>query len=83
MNAATTPAPAREVTEWFPAEVKPVHVGVYHVRYQSSLPGGGHSYWAAWDGKSWTPAVDEIELVEPAEIGGIQEKEWRGLKVAA
>ncbi|CAE6713215.1 hypothetical protein R75461_01157 [Paraburkholderia nemoris] len=80
----TTHARARELTGWFPADVKPVHVGVYHVRYPSTMPSLGKFLWARWNGEFWTAAEEKfIWVEEEMNPGGVQCKEWRGLTEAA
>lgn len=67
----TTP----EVTEWFSAEVKPVHVGYYHTLAEyfprtESL----YNWW--WDGKSWL-------FDEGGKVCRYQDRVWRGLRSPA
>ena len=52
-------------TDWFPPEVKPVHVGLYECRccYQK--------YW--WDGTKWWIKSKTVR-------SAIQKISWRGLK---
>lgn len=52
------------VTEWFLADVKPVHVGCYETR------GSKHKWF--WDGKVWRSATQGWECCG-------QFKVWRGL----
>lgn len=63
-------------TEWFPADVKPVRVGVYQREYWSTCIGFSH-----WDGERWGAGYDEFSLA--AEHAGtrssFQELRWRGL----
>ena len=40
----------QKLTQWFPADVKPVHVGVYEVLYQNGKYGKRYRYW---DGKKF------------------------------
>ncbi len=66
-----------KLTPWFPADVKPVRVGVYLVKSPLLLT-GGFSYW---DGKRWgwicyTRRDAAAEKVYP---GASQDKQWRGL----
>lgn len=80
----TTPAREHELTDWFPAEIKPVHVGIYHVRYPSTMPSLGSFLWAKWTGEFWTAAEEKFGWVEKDfNEGGVQQKEWRGLKEPA
>jgi hypothetical protein len=34
-----------KLTDWFPADVKPVHVGVYEVLYENGCFGSRYRYW--------------------------------------
>lgn len=65
-----------EMTDWFPAEVKPVHVGVYETNMGL---GNGFSHW---DGKAWGAEylrLDDALLWSPLDVGR-QQKKWRGLR---
>lgn len=64
-----------ETTDWFPGEVKPVHVGVYETK-----PDDGTTF-QHWDGKQWglcaiTPncALNGIGIAS-----AYQASKWRGL----
>lgn len=64
----------KKLTEWFPADVKPVHVGWYHTRSGgTSAAGSPWNWW--WSGKYW--------LAEPGAEEGHkcvnQNRIWRGL----
>lgn len=85
----TTLAPARELTGWFPSEVKPVHVGVYEAfmkviedRFGSCCLEFGFAYW---NGESWgamhTSAAEAAKIIPW--MTGAQRKIWRGLTEAA
>lgn len=39
----------QKLTQWFPSEVKPVHIGVYEVSRQNSH---GRAF-SRWDGEIW------------------------------
>lgn len=39
---------SQKLTPWFPADVKPVHVGWYQCKYGSQVP-----VWRYWDGADW------------------------------
>lgn len=81
MKAATTRA--RELTDWFPADVKPMWNGLY----QTQMPGGSEMTWSIWNEGFWHYASEYVELsVRKADEGQRsfwQEREWRGLKEAA
>lgn len=61
-------------TKWFPADVKPVHVGVYEIRH-TALPRG----FAMWDGLRWSHLMCERYEEPHFEFSPFQDKEWRGL----
>lgn len=70
-----------KLTEWFPAHVKPAHVGVYEVRFLrcESVSVEGFSYW---DGRKWSetqPSAERGAMYQANFITGVQNKEWRGL----
>jgi len=65
-----------KLTPWFPANVKPVRVGVYRVQYYN------YSGFAYWDGKQWSNLVDSVASAYKNHDwtdGAIQQKRWRGL----
>jgi hypothetical protein len=73
MNA-TTPAHARDLTDWFPADVKPVRIGVYETSFAY---GGGFS---EWNGYHWSNQYDTPQRAKDmAYFAGEQDKCWRGL----
>ena len=77
-----------KLTEWFPAEIKPVRVGVYEVSNIFREKIGTYAYW---DGKWWHGYNDTIDgAMENIEIRmnlaannlrllASQNKQWRGL----
>ncbi|UIY58161.1 hypothetical protein [Burkholderia cepacia] len=65
------------LTEWFPHEMKPVHVGVYETDFNVCRSGG----WAYWDGKNWGNSCRRpSEANNRRYPSAIQNKGWRGLK---
>jgi hypothetical protein len=63
-------------TEWFPANVKPVRVGVYRVEKSFGV------VWAHWNGKSWSHGCTQRNV--PADVAWFYDQaypviEWRGL----
>lgn len=70
----------QELTEWFPAEIKPVHIGEYNASY---LRNPFVRRW--WNGQRWSTDYSndrdesEKEMLRqiPTESTDI---EWRGLK---
>jgi hypothetical protein len=73
-HTATTPAPARELTDWFPAEVKPVHVGWYHTLQKGNSVESSWNWW--WSGEAWFFEPDFDRCI-------YQDRIWRGLKEPA
>ena len=63
----------KEYTKWFPAEIKPVIIGVYQVFNDKS--------YAYWDGKrwGWTAISVASAVTRKATAGASQHKDWRGL----
>lgn len=68
-------------TEWFPADIKPVRIGVYETDLGPAFSQFGFSYW---DGNHWS---NQYLLIETAarfsDHIGVQDKLWRGLKEPA
>ena len=61
-----------QLTDWFPPEIKPVHVGVY----QTDFCGYAH-----WNGKKWGYGrLSPLDAKTCAVYrSAIQNKSWRGL----
>lgn len=74
----------QEMTDWFPYDVKPVHVGEYEVRNSrpihwtnpGRLMGRNRRYW---DGKRWLTMDPNIFLPEISIMGTHETHQWRGL----
>lgn len=69
------------LTDWFPAEVKPVCVGVYEADNGSSY---GRKWYSYWDGKQWGYADTDHEVAfllrgEETEAWDLFPPAWRGL----
>ena len=64
----TKPA-KQELTEWFPADVKPVHVGWYQASV--SCQENGPALW--WNGVEW-------DFLDFRGVAQIQDRYWRGLR---
>ena len=73
-------------SQWFPAEIKPVWIGVYRVRHASWAT--NYESWAHWNGVSWSnstysksgypcPPIKQFDHTNTARI--YQDKIWRGL----
>jgi hypothetical protein len=67
-------------TDWFQAEIKPVHVGVYPIRF-FDFESNNVQEFAHWDGCRWGWATNKVSLAYiNRDIGqSSQRKEWRGL----
>lgn len=71
----------QKLTDWFPADVEPVHVGVY----QRSEPGqkSGFRYWywngAYWEVGGWLEA--EFAVLNHRSQSICTDHLWRGLAV--
>jgi hypothetical protein len=65
-----------KMTDWFPPQVMPVHIGVYPVKYFGDF---GYAYF---DGKRWGWAVPSPAqaLKEKNTKGAGQDKQWCGFK---
>ena len=57
-------------TDWYPANVKPVHVGIYRVRLP--LQTVEMSAYAEWDGTLWRDVTNGLECY-------FQNMQWQGL----
>ena len=70
-------------TGWYEPDQKPVHIGVYQIRYVVPNPGTKAYLWARWLGKEWGAGYDAYKhAAESGLAGGIQHKAWRGLAAA-
>lgn len=58
-----------ELTDWYPADIKPVNLGIYQIECQ--IP--GQYIYSIWDGKLWCYEYDMSPLI-------YQNRKWRGIK---
>jgi len=71
------------LTDWFPASVKPVRVGVYEVK--GNVCDEDHPAYAHWDGEHWGDFIGIMHLADgqgfkyEAGSDACQNKIWRGL----
>jgi hypothetical protein len=66
-----------EMTPWFPPHIKPVHKGVYEIKYTER--GLHESYmWATSNGKKWSRGSHELADVFHTQFDANQDKYWRG-----
>lgn len=72
-----------KLTEWYPADVKPVHVGVYEVRNSRPLhyraQGRLLGRYRYWDGNNWMTAAPDDIWHGPSIMGTHDTHQWRGL----
>jgi hypothetical protein len=66
----------KDLTPWFPGDVKPAHPGVYQRHYPS-----GDTWYARWDGKKWHTFWGSVALAarDSCSVSGFQRLPWRGL----
>jgi hypothetical protein len=70
-----------KLTPWFPADVKPVRVGVYERDDSATDLGNGHAAYSHWSGSKWghlcewTNQAGEFTSL----ISEYQDLPWRGL----
>lgn len=69
-----------KLTEWFPANVKPVHVGVYETK--SPVLGDDPGWYCFWNGVDFCRAYPTPRHAVERGFGTTsqyQNREWRGL----
>lgn len=83
MTSATTPA--RELTEWFPADVKPVHIGYYEVKRGGGICPSFGIHQLRWTGSEWQYACDLGFSHKGgfARMDSASGDKWRGLRSPA
>lgn len=72
------------LTEWFPAEVKPVHKGVYE--FQDLPACGVNKFYRYWCGRCWWGSGFSPQMAKDSFLRGTRsftfvmaDEEWRGL----
>ena len=66
---------SKKMTRWFPAKIKPAHVGVYETELHGYL---GYSFW---NGKYWSDTSFKLDMERSTKRRrGMQGKKWRGFK---
>lgn len=71
-------------TEWFPAYVRPVHVGYYDVRYLGDRADGSVYVRYFWNGSDWQrDDLDDAKPIWGDPEFGIDGEFWRGLREPA
>lgn len=69
---------SKKLTDWFPADVKPVHIGVYETNAVT------HGVYQKWDGEKWCtycPSVRSANMPANSNESEYQNVKWRGLAV--
>lgn len=75
----TTTTPARETTDWFPADVKPVHPGIYEKLNTST----NIVFYSEWTGYNWLIGAIDIRVASKMTSTAVRIWPWRGLKEQA
>jgi len=69
----------KEMTPWFPPHIKPMHKGVYEIKYTGK--GSHESYmWATWNGNKWSSGSYNLWDEYHKQFDANQNKYWRGFK---
>jgi hypothetical protein len=73
------------VTDWFPADVKPVHVGVYEKNYRTEYDiGHDKPEYQYWDGTNWYYGSRDVEetaaLFKKGNSVAFYPRQWRGVQ---
>jgi len=63
-------------TEWYPANIKPIHKGVYETRASEDEGGDCFNYW---NGACWLTTICIPSQPFTHDASCIQDIEWRGL----
>ena len=66
-----------KLTQWFPGDVKPVHVGVYERRLKFKTG----VYYSQWDGEKWLRLHLTVEdaAASAGALSVYQNLPWRGV----
>jgi hypothetical protein len=67
---------SKKMTDWFPPNIKPVHEGVYEVRFVYKTFG---KLYARWNGNKWSNSSWLLTGLHLREFKGAEQKKlWRG-----
>ena len=66
-----------KMTDWFPPHIKPVHIGVYEIKYTSKVAYGSNMY-ATWNGEKWSSGSYNLCDKYHQLFNANQDKHWRG-----
>jgi hypothetical protein len=67
------------MTPWFPPHIKPVHKGVYQIKYTGRDLHESYML-ATWDGKKWSRGSYTLWDEHHRNFDASQKKYWRGFK---
>ena len=65
------------MTGWLPPHIKPVHKGVYEIKYTAKGSQESGMY-ATWNGEKWSIGAYDLHTHDHKCFDAIQEKYWRG-----
>ena len=74
-----------EETDWFPADIKPVHEGVYKTRHLTKKGewNEGYSLYRVtptkYDHTGWCWVEGDATRAAKQQLGSVQQKQWKGL----
>ena len=68
-----------KMTPWFPSHIKPVHKGVYQIKYTNKHLHESYML-ATWDGKKWSRGSYNLWDEHHTNFDALQNKYWRGFK---
>lgn len=69
-----------KLTPWFPANIKPVHEGVYQTKIHAGDKSGGFQYWNGFSWRFWGIDAQDAYYCKEARSGFNQGAiQWRGL----
>lgn len=63
----------KQITQWFPIEVKPIRKGWYHIRWKEDESESEFNWW--WDGVNFSCSKNNNSWKVTNDV-----MEWRGLK---
>jgi len=68
-----------KTTDWFPADIKPVHVGMYETK--SPILKDQPGWFCYWNGTSWCSSYQTMQhaYVFREFTSSFQDRKWRGL----
>lgn len=72
---------SKDLTPWFPPEIKPVHKGVYEMEPgQDEILGGSLGPFQKWNGTEWLEYTSSVDRADDSTEASLhQNRKWRGL----